>query len=57
LGPKQLEFTTYQAVEAIWLRPIRRRAAELDLCEVSQQMIQNGLNTARDVSTAHAKML
>lgn len=57
LGPKQLEFTTYQAVDAIWLRPIRRRAAEMDLCEVSQQMIQNGLNTARDARTAHANLL
>lgn len=57
LGPKQLEFTTFQAIDEIWLRPIRRRAAELDLCELSKQMIQNGLNTARDVRLAHANLL
>lgn len=57
LGPKQLEFTLYQSVDAIWLRPVRQRAAELDLCELSRQMIQNGLNTARDARTAHANLL
>ena len=57
LGPKQLEFTAFQAIDEIWLRPIRRRAAELDLCRLSKSMIQNGLNTARDVKIAHANLL
>lgn len=57
VGPKQLEFTAFQAVDEIWLRPIRRRAAELDLCQLSKVMIQNGLNTARDVKVAHANLL
>lgn len=57
VGPKQFEFTTFQAIDALWLRPIRRRAAELDLCELSQRMIQNGLNTARDVRLAHANLV
>lgn len=57
VGPKQLEFTAFQAIDEIWLRPIRRRAAELDLCQLSKQMIQNGLNTARDVKLAHANLL
>lgn len=57
MGPKQFELTTFQAVDELWLRPIRRRAAELDLCELSRQMIQNGLNTARDVRLAHADLV
>ncbi|MCC9601929.1 TolC family protein [Stieleria sp. JC731] len=57
VGPKQLEFTAYQAIDEIWLRPIRRRAAELDLCQLAKQMIQNGLNTARDVRLAHANLV
>jgi outer membrane protein, heavy metal efflux system len=57
IGPKQFEFTTFQAFDALWLRPIRQRAAELDLCELSNRMIQNGLNTARDVRLAHADLI
>lgn len=57
LGPKQLEFTTFQAVDAIWLQPIRVRAAELDLDRVSQSMTQNGLDVIRDVRVAHTDLL
>jgi cobalt-zinc-cadmium efflux system outer membrane protein len=57
LGPKQLEFTTFQAVDALWLQPVRVRAAELDLDRVSQTMVQNGLNVIRDVRVAHANLL
>jgi cobalt-zinc-cadmium efflux system outer membrane protein len=32
LGPKQLEFTIFQSIDFLWLRPVRVRAAELDLC-------------------------
>jgi cobalt-zinc-cadmium efflux system outer membrane protein len=57
LGPKQLEFTSYQAMDAIWLRPIRVRAAELDVNRVSQSMVQFGLDTIRNVRLAHADLL
>lgn len=57
VGPKQLEFTAYTAIDAVWLRPIRIRAAELDLCRVGQLLVQNGLNTARDAQLAHADLL
>lgn len=36
---------------------MRERAAELDLCQLSQQMVQNGLNTIRDARVAHANLL
>ena len=57
LGVKQLEFTAFQAVDAIWLQPIRVRAAGLDLDQVSQSMVQNGLDVIRDVRLAHASLI
>jgi cobalt-zinc-cadmium efflux system outer membrane protein len=57
LGPKQLEFAFFQSISAIWLRPVRMRAAELDLIQLSEQMVQNGLNVIRDVRSAHAQLL
>lgn len=57
LGPKQLEFTLFQAIDAVWLQPVRVRAAELDLNRVSQTMVQNGLDVIRDVRVAHAGLL
>jgi cobalt-zinc-cadmium efflux system outer membrane protein len=57
LGPKQLEFTAFQTVDALWLQPVRVRAAELDLDRVSQTMVQNGLDVIRDVRVAHASLL
>lgn len=56
LGPKQLEFTGFQAVDALWLRPIRVRAAGLNLEQISQSMIQNGLDVIRDTRLAHANL-
>ncbi len=57
LGPKQLEFTAFQAIDVLWLRSIRVRAAELDLARVADQMVQNGLDLIRDVRVAHAQLL
>jgi outer membrane protein, heavy metal efflux system len=57
VGPKQLEFTGYQAIDALWLQPIRVRAAELDLNRVSQTMVQSGLDVIRDVRLAHADLV
>ena len=57
LGVKQLEFTVFQAVDVLWLQPVRVRAAELDLDQVSQSMVQNGLDMIRDVRIAHADLV
>ena len=57
LGPKQFEFTAFQAVDALWLQPVRVKAAELDLDRVSQTMVQNGLDVIRDARVAHASLL
>lgn len=57
LGPKQLEFFGFQSIDALWLRPIRQRAAELDACRVADQMLQNGLDVIRDVRIGHADLV
>lgn len=57
LGPKQLEFTTFQAIDGLWLQPIRVKAAELDVDRVTQSMVQNGLNVIRDARVAHANLV
>lgn len=57
LGAKQLEFTTFQAVDALWLQSIRVKAAELDVDRVTQSMVQNGINVIRDARVAHANLV
>lgn len=57
LGPKQLEFTTFQAVDFLWVQPVRERAAELDVDRVAQSMVQNALDVIRDARTAHANLV
>ena len=57
VGPKQFEMTTQQAVDALWLQPIRARAARLDLDRISQSMVQNGLDLIRDARVAHSELV
>ncbi len=57
IGPKVIETFGYQAVDALWLQPIRVRAAELDLDQVTESMVQNGLNVIRDARQAHAELV
>jgi cobalt-zinc-cadmium efflux system outer membrane protein len=53
-GPKQFEATLSWPVEAIWQRPRRIAAAQLDAGRVAQSLVQNGLNLIRDARMAHA---
>jgi hypothetical protein len=57
VGPKQLEFTAYQAIDSVWLRPIRVHAAARDMSALAEQMVDNGLNLIRDVRAAHADLV
>ena len=41
----------------LYLRPIRVRAAELDVGRVSEQMVQGGLNLVRDTRLAYANLV
>ncbi len=57
LGPKQLEATLNLPVEALWQRPKRVAAAKLNVERVAENLVQHGLNFARDVLTAYADLL
>lgn len=57
LGPKQLEFTLTWPIEALWQRPRRVAAAQLDLARTAEQLVQSGLDLVRDVRVAHAEAL
>jgi cobalt-zinc-cadmium efflux system outer membrane protein len=57
VGPKQFELTAFQSLDALWLRPIRQRAAERDLDQLATRLVQNGLDVIRDVRVAHADLL
>jgi cobalt-zinc-cadmium efflux system outer membrane protein len=56
LGPKQLEATVTWPLEAFWQRPRRVAAAQLELERVTESLVQNGLNLARDVRIAFADL-
>jgi cobalt-zinc-cadmium efflux system outer membrane protein len=57
LGEKQYEFTIKLPVEALWLRPLRVAAAELDLELAAESLIQRGIDLARDVKVAFTDAL
>ncbi|MCA9072039.1 MAG: TolC family protein, partial [Planctomycetaceae bacterium] len=57
IGPKQLEMTLFQGFTALWLRPVQKRAAERDLDQLANQLVQNGLDVIRDTRLAHADWL
>lgn len=54
IGTKQLEWTFYVPLEAILLRNRRIEIAERDFQRVCQELVQNGLNVARDARVAFA---
>lgn len=52
LGPKQLEFAVTMPLEFLWLRAARVRIAKLDAERVAHELMQGGLDLARDVRVA-----
>lgn len=52
VGPKQLEFALNVPLEALWLRPRRLAAAELQSRQVGERLVQDALNVVRDVRVA-----
>ncbi len=53
VGVKQWEWTLYAPLEAFILRPQRIVAADLEYHRVAQQLVQNGLQLARDARIAY----
>lgn len=54
IGSKQLEWTVLLPIEAMILRKQRVEIAERDLQRVCDDLVQNGLNVARDARVAFA---
>ena len=54
LGSKPFEFLLIAPIEALWQRPKRMAAAELNLQSVAEQLVQNGLDLVRDTRLAYA---
>ena len=53
-GPKQLEATLSLPIEVLWQRPKRVAAAKIDAQRVAENLVQHGLDLARDAHLAHA---
>jgi cobalt-zinc-cadmium efflux system outer membrane protein len=51
---KQGQYTLYAPIESFLLRPARVKVANREYRRVGEQIVQNGLNLARDVRVAHA---
>jgi len=56
VGAKPFEFVLQWPVEAIWQRPRRLAVARSNLSQVSQTLIQAGLDVARDARIALAEL-
>ena len=56
-GPKQFEATLNLPFEFLWQRPKRVAAAKLDVEQVADSLIQNGLNLVRDVKIAYHELI
>lgn len=56
-GTKQLEWTLFLPIEAFLLRETRLDISEREVCRVAEQLVQNGLDVARDTRIAHADMV
>lgn len=56
IGPKQLEYTLTLPLEALWQRPKRVAAAKLDAERVAENLVQHGLDLAREAMIAHAEL-
>jgi cobalt-zinc-cadmium efflux system outer membrane protein len=57
VGAKQFEFALNVPLEALWLRPHRISAAQWQARRIGERLVQDGLNTIRDVRTAWAELV
>lgn len=54
VGSKPFEFLLIAPIEALWQRPKRIAAAELNLESIATQLVQNGVDLVRDTRLAYA---
>ena len=56
IGPKQMEFTLYYAIDVLWQRPKRVAASKLNAEKVAESLVQYGLDLVRDVYVSFAEL-
>lgn len=56
IGPKQMEFTLYYAIDVLWQRPKRVAASKLNAEKVAESLVQYGLALVRDVYVSFAEL-
>ncbi len=56
-GAKEGQYTLYAPIESYLLRPTRVNVANREYRRVGEQLVQNGLNLARDVRLAHTDFI
>ena len=57
VGVKQWELALLVPLEAIWVRPRRVAAAQLNMQRVGERVVQDGLNTVRDIRVGFADLV
>ena len=57
VGPKQLEAALSLPIEVLWQRPQRLAAAKVEAQRVAENLVQHGLDLARDTQIAYAELV
>jgi len=52
-GPKEGQYSIYAPIESYFLRPTRVKVANREYRRIGDQLVQNGLNVARDIRLAY----
>jgi len=52
-GAKEGQYTIYAPIESYFLRPTRVKVANREYRRIGEQLVQNGLNVARDIRLAY----
>ncbi len=57
LSAKQFEMTLWVPLDAMLLRPMRVNAAQLESNRIADRLVQDGMNTVRDIRVAYADLV
>jgi len=55
-GAKEGQYTIYAPIESYFLRPARVKVANREYRRIGEQLVQNGLNIARDIRLAYVDL-
>jgi len=55
-GPKEGQYTLFGPIESYFLRPTRVKVANREYRRIGDQLVQNGLNVARDIRLAYTDL-